>query len=96
MSQSISGFLRHSCYLLLLYASSLLLSSLLSRSPLPSTLSLQEDKKRMISFFEASLRDEAKRTQEPMDSEICDKLRTMINLTESFQAPIDGIDGLLG
>ena len=50
----------------------------------------------MISFFEASLRDEAKRTQEPMDPEICDKLRSMINLTESFQAPKDGIDGLLG
>ena len=31
-----------------------------------------------------------------MDDEICDKLRTMINLTEEFQAPIDGIDGLLG
>ena len=31
-----------------------------------------------------------------MDPEICDKLRNMINLTENFQAPIDGIDGLLG
>ena len=65
--------------------------------PLPATsLTQQEDKKRMISFFEASLRDEAKRSQEAMDPEICDKLRSMINLTESFQAPIDGIDGLLG
>ena len=50
----------------------------------------------MISFFEASLRDEATRSSEPMDQEICDKLRTMVNLTEEFQAPIDGIDGLLG
>ena len=41
-------------------------------------------------------RDESLRTKEPMNDEICDKLRTMINLTEEFQAPIDGIDGLLG
>ena len=31
-----------------------------------------------------------------MDDEICDKLRVMVNLTDEFVAPIDGIDGLLG
>ena len=36
------------------------------------------------------------RLKQTMDPEICDKLRSMINLTENFQAPIDGIDGLLG
>ena len=36
------------------------------------------------------------RLKQTMDPEICDKLRNMINLTENFQAPIDGIDGLLG
>lgn len=41
-------------------------------------------------------RDESIRSKETMDPEICDKLRNMINLTENFQAPIDGIDGLLG
>ena len=36
------------------------------------------------------------RLKQTMDPDICDKLRNMINLTENFQAPIDGIDGLLG
>ena len=41
-------------------------------------------------------RDESLRSKIPMDDEICDKLRVMVNLTDEFVAPIDGIDGLLG
>lgn len=47
-------------------------------------------------LFTPTYRDESLRNKEAMDDEICDKLRSMINLTEDFQAPIDGIDGLLG
>ena len=71
--------------------------SLLPRLTLPQLLTrLTGGQKAYDQLFRSLLRDEAKRTQEPMDPEICDKLRSMINLTESFQAPIDGIDGLLG
>lgn len=53
-----------------------------------------EDKKRMIAFYEASLRDAAAQGQE-VDLEISDKLRSIVNLTEDFVAPVDGIEGLL-
>lgn len=56
-------------------------------------LFVEEDKNRLISFYEASLREE---TGAQQAGEVCDKLRTMINLTDDFVAPIDGIDGLLG
>jgi len=58
----------------------------------------EEDKKRMISFYEGALRDAAKgQGQEAeADTEVCDKLRDLVRLTEDFVAPVDGIDGLLG
>jgi len=53
-----------------------------------------DDKKRMINFYEASLKDAAAQGQD-IDLEISDKLRSIVNLTEEFQAPVDGIEGLL-
>jgi hypothetical protein len=59
------------------------------------TMFSEDDKKRMISFFESAMRDE---DPDHVDEEyqVAEKLRSMINLTEEFVAPLQGIDGLLG
>lgn len=76
------------------------------------TLFDEEDKKRMISFYQTELESTqsssedaeketsenelALREDENRIAEECDRLRDMINLTESFVPPTLGIAGLLG
>ena len=80
----ISHFDRYYFYVLLFFCT---YSTSLSLSP---TLSLS------LPLLPSPYRDESLRSKIPMDDEICDKLRVMVNLTDEFVAPIDGIDGLLG
>lgn len=60
----------------------------------------EKDKSRLLSFFlsEFSPSDGDGSYDEKADnvSAIAAKLKEMINLTESYQAPLQGIEGLLG
>ena len=49
----------------------------------------EEDKERLVSFYEGACESEA-------EKEMAVRLKAMINLTEDFVPPIEGIDGLLG
>lgn len=59
----------------------------------------EEDKTRMLSFYEARLLEDVPSADEEGIARVSEgiaKLRSLVNLTESYVAPIDGIDGLLG
>jgi hypothetical protein len=60
----------------------------------------EKDKTRLLSFFlsEFSPSDGAESYEEKAEdvAAVAAKLREMINLTESYQAPLQGIEGLLG
>jgi len=61
----------------------------------------ETDKNRLISFYQSEYGEQAAESEEvdvQMEAvaEMSAKLRSMINLTESFQAPAQGIEGLLG
>ncbi len=60
----------------------------------------EKDKSRLLSFFlsEFSPSDGAESYEEKAEdvAAVAAKLREMINLTESYQAPLQGIEGLLG
>ena len=60
----------------------------------------EDDKERLISFYENSIRErlsgeDATEVQAEAEA-VSARLKALINITDKFVAPVDGIDGLLG
>lgn len=53
-----------------------------------------EDKARLVEFYESYMQDEGADAEQI--AETCGRLKSVINLTESYIPPLQGIDGLVG